>query len=69
MKCPKCGSENCCIINEVRESGRDYYGGRGCFGYLLFGPAGLLCGLCGKGRTSENVNYWVCYICGKKWKA
>ncbi len=69
MRCPKCGSENCFIINEVKESGHDYYGGRGCLGYLIFGPVGLLCGLCGKGRETKNVNYWVCNTCGKKWKA
>lgn len=69
MVCPKCGSENCGIINEVREKGRDYYGGRGCLGYLIFGPVGLLCGLCGKGRQTKNINYWVCNNCGKKWKA
>ena len=68
MICPNCGGQNCHIINEVHESGRDYYGGRGCLGYLIFGPIGLLCGLCGKGRETRNTNYWVCNNCGNKWK-
>ena len=68
MNCPKCGSQNCYIINEVHESGQDYSAGKGCLGYLLFGWVGLLCGLCGEGRKTKNVNYWVCNNCGKKWK-
>lgn len=69
MKCPKCESENCQIINEVQTSGKDYSAGKGCIGTILLGPIGLLCGACGKGKTTTNTNYWVCNNCGNKWKA
>lgn len=69
MQCPKCGGYNCTIINEVQTKGKDYSAGKGCCGYLLFGWAGLLCGLCGEKKKTTNTNYWVCNNCGKKWRA
>ena len=69
MRCPKCGSYNCYIINERTEKGRDYHGCKGVIGYLIWGPVGLLCGLCGKGRETKEINYWICEDCGRKWKA
>lgn len=68
MKCPDCGSENCQIINEVATAGKDYDAKEGCCGYICFGPIGLLCGACGKGKKTTNTNYWVCNNCGKKWR-
>ena len=68
MKCPKCGNDNCTIINETTSTGKDYYAGKGCIGALILGPIGLLCGTCGKGRKIMNQNYWVCNNCGYKWK-
>ncbi|MCR5212855.1 MAG: hypothetical protein K6E10_00420 [Eubacterium sp.] len=69
MKCPKCGSENCIVINETQTKGKDYSAGKGCLGFLLMGgPIGLLCGLCGEGKKTTNINYWVCNNCGYKWK-
>ena len=68
MKCPDCGSENCHIINEVETTGKDYDAKDGCCGYICLGPIGLLCGACGKGKETTNVNYWVCNNCGKKWR-
>ena len=69
MKCPRCGSENCNIINETTTKGKDFSVGKGCLGALILGPFGLLCGACGKGRQTINTNYWVCNNCGHKWKA
>jgi DNA-directed RNA polymerase subunit RPC12/RpoP len=69
MKCPKCGGENCQIINEATTKGKDYSVGKGCFGTVILGPIGLLCGKCGEDKKIENTNYWVCNNCGKKWKA
>ena len=68
MKCPKCNSENCNIINETHTEGKDFSAGKGCLGALLFGPLGILCGACGKGRETNTTNYWICNNCGNKWK-
>ena len=48
MTCPKCGSENLTIINEVQSKGAS--GLKICL-------CGLL-GLCGTGKT-KNVQYWM----------
>ena len=68
MRCPRCGSENCSILNESVTSGSDYGVCKGVCGWAIFGPIGLLCGLCGEGSTTRNTNYWVCNTCGRKWK-
>ncbi len=68
MICPKCGSENCNVINETYTSGSDFSASKGCLGALLFGPIGILCGACGEGKQTHNVNYWVCNSCGYKWQ-
>ncbi|MBQ8550168.1 MAG: hypothetical protein IKL44_05480 [Clostridia bacterium] len=67
MKCEKCGSENCQIIQETSTSGSDFSASKGCCGYLLFGPLGILCGLCGKGKQVKSKGYWICNDCGNKW--
>ncbi|OON92089.1 MAG: hypothetical protein ATN34_04740 [Epulopiscium sp. Nele67-Bin002] len=69
MKCSKCGSEDCQIINEVRSSGKDFSASKGCCGAILMGPIGILCGACGKGKTIVSTSYWVCNSCGNKFKA
>lgn len=44
--------------------------GKGCCGYIVFGPLGLLCGLCGMGEGKKsNKAYWICNECGKKFRA
>ena len=68
MRCPFCGGDNCQVINEVTTDGKDFSVSKGCCGAILFGPIGLLCGACGKGKEIINRNYWVCTNCGKKWK-
>lgn len=69
MRCPKCGNENCQITTETTSSGKDFSAGKGCCGALLFGPIGLLCGACGKGKTIHSTSYWFCPNCGRKFKA
>jgi len=56
-KCPKCG---CTSIQGAKVG---YGGGKGCLGWILFGPLGLLCGACGK-----NTMFSHCLKCGHKWK-
>lgn len=69
MVCHRCGSNDCQIINEVSTSGKDFSATKGCCGWFMFGPIGLICGSCGEGRQVHNHNYWVCNNCGRKWKA
>ena len=76
MVCPNCGNENLQVINEVnvntQTSGGGYSAGKGCCGYVLLGPIGLLCGACGSGAktttTTTNTMVFVCTKCGKKFK-
>ena len=74
MRCPNCGSENCHYISCVSRSTSGFGFSRACCGTLLSGPVlGILCGLCGAGKTTESVSeYWVCDSCGRKftqWEA
>ena len=62
MKCPKCGSEN--IQFATRTSGSPFSASDSCCGFLLLGPLGILCGLCGSDVSTEE--FWVCRDCGKK---
>jgi hypothetical protein len=65
MKCPKCGSESCFPISKTEMKG---YGlGEGCCGYIIFGPIGLICGLCGMGE-GKKTDYWKCGSCGCKFE-
>ncbi len=76
-----CSNPNCksTVLTPIVEtatntttSGGGYSGAKGCLGYLLFGPCGLLCGNCGNSRTtttqSTNRTYWVCQQCGNKFR-
>ncbi len=47
-----CGNENCQIITETDSSGKAFSASKGCCGAILFGPIGILCGACGKGKKS-----------------
>ena len=62
MKCPKCGCEN--IQFATRTSGSSFSAADSCCGFLLLGPLGILCGLCGSDVSTEE--FWVCRDCGKK---
>ena len=70
--CPSCGHKDLQVINETssQTSGGGYSAGKGCLGYLLLGPLGLLCGACGQNQTTAttNLTYWVCPRCGKKFR-
>lgn len=72
--CPKCGGKNLQMVSETTStttSGGGYSGAKGCLGYLMFGPLGLLCGSCGNGaaKTKNTINhFWVCQSCGEKFK-
>ncbi len=71
--CPNCGHKDLQVINETssQTSGGGYSAGKGCLGYLLLGPLGLLCGSCGQSQTTTTTNrtYWVCPKCGKKFRS
>lgn len=72
--CPNCKSTDLqyTSINEtnVTSKGGGYGVGKGCLGYLLLGPLGLLCGACGSKTKITTANTeksgWVCKSCGHK---
>ncbi len=71
--CPYCGHKELTATTETNttSTGKNFSGGKGCLGYLLLGPIGVLCGACGKGQqvTTTNATYWICPKCGKKFRA
>ena len=67
MKCPKCGSENTQYV-AVHHSGSSGSFTDACCGMMIFGPIGILCGLCGASLGFTD-DYWVCHSCGKKFQA
>ncbi len=69
MDCPKCKCNVCQLITETKTTGKDFSAGDGCCGYMIFGPIGILCGLCGADKKTVTKNYWVCTNCGHKFKA
>jgi len=69
MKCPKCGNTNLQVTTETTTKGKDYHASRGCCGAIIFGPIGVICGLCGKGKRINSTSYWMCPECGNKFKA
>ena len=64
--CPQCGSYNCEIqVQQNVSGGKNFSAGLGCLGYLLTGPFGLLCGLCGGTQAkTTHQSMWVCKDCG-----
>ncbi|WMJ89841.1 hypothetical protein [Anaerocolumna sp. MB42-C2] len=69
MRCPSCGSDHCHIIEEVESHQKGFGFFKGCCGYLILGPIGWLCGLCGMGdsHTSKKA-FWICNQCGRKFR-
>jgi len=69
MKCPKCGSNNTFSqpVTETTSKGKTKGFGviKACLGFLLAGPFGILCGLCGmgKGRTKTKTTTKVIHTC------
>ncbi len=68
FSCPKCGGTNCTPIVETSTSGKDFSAGKGCCGFALLGPIGILCGSCGKGKQTKSTTYWMCPNCGNKFQ-
>lgn len=74
--CPKCHGKKLQATTEttteVKTSGGGYSATKGCFGWLLFGPFGLLCGNCGNSQKTSvnttNTTYWICSDCGYKFR-
>ena len=69
MTCPRCGSERTSsqAVTETTSHGKTkgFGAGKSCLGALIFGPLGILCGLCGmgKGKTKTTTNVRVITIC------
>lgn len=72
MRCPECENEQLQLLNDTTTTvtGNNYSGGKGCLGYLMFGPLGLLCGSCGQGQKvqAKTKKYWVCSKCGHRFR-
>lgn len=72
VRCPACHSSNLFPITENTSTttGKSFSGGKGCLGFLLLGPLGLLCGSCGANQTTVNTSktFWVCKDCGHKFR-
>jgi len=71
--CPNCRSYDlhATLESTISSSGGGYNGIKGCLGFLLFGPFGLLCGLCGKrlSISTKHTNFWLCKNCGNKFRS
>jgi ribosomal protein L37AE/L43A len=69
MQCPKCGSTNVQAVSEITSKTKGFGLCKGSLGAILFGPVGLLCGLCGMGKSKTTTDVlWVCGKCGNKFK-
>lgn len=55
MRCPKCGDNNCQIINETTTKGKDFSVFDAICGYIILGPIGLLCGACGNDKEVKKI--------------
>ena len=70
MICPKCGSNNVRtdVITETNSKVKGFAWIKACFGWLVFGVYGILCGLCGMGkekRHAKSRTIHICQNCGK----
>ena len=70
VHCPKCGSDRLISGTDVTTTTKSsgYKGSLGCLGFLMWGPLGLLCGLCGMGsKTTTNIkDKLICQDCGNE---
>lgn len=77
IRCPQCGATDLEYIVEnestTQVTGGGYSGSKGCLGFLLLGPFGLLCGNCGNSQQTTVTNnvkhFWLCKSCGYKFQA
>lgn len=69
LHCPCCKSTKIQAVSHTEVKG-GYRAGRGCLGWLLFGPIGVLCGAFGKKSriTSTSTVRFVCMECGKEFE-
>lgn len=72
LRCPNCQSWDVLPVTETKTdvSGGGYGFGKGCCGWILLGPLGLLCGMCGSKVKSQSHTtvFWVCRDCGHKFR-
>ena len=73
MICPKCGSPNIVVTpittTTVEEKTKGFGWIKACLGWLLFSLPGVLCGLCGMGKSKSKTTHTtrmvnVCQSCG-----
>lgn len=64
--CPRCKSRRVQLITKTEAAGGGYGWCKGCLGYALLGPFGLLCGLCGREVFTTNKTVFACMECGKE---
>jgi hypothetical protein len=60
-QCPNCGSERIQAVYSTTNKG--FSDAKACSGCCLFGPIGLLCGMCGSGKKQEH-SHRMCLNCG-----
>lgn len=68
IHCPSCNGTNCNTVLETETHSSPFGFGDACCGYILLGPIGLLCGLCGASSETHTDTYYKCNDCGKKFK-
>ena len=68
LVCPECGSEDLQVVTETHTEGKDFGARKACCGYVLFGPLGMLCGACGKGKQVKSDTFFLCKGCGHRFK-
>lgn len=73
IRCPKCNSKRlqATVESNTQGKGGGYSAGKGCLGFLLAGPLGLLCGACGSKSKIETTNktVFICMDCGNKFQS
>lgn len=69
MVCKKCGQSGC-VPNTITDTSVKTKSGfsEACCGMLIFGPVGILCGLCGHKTNvkSTSITWWHCSHCDGK---
>jgi DNA-directed RNA polymerase subunit RPC12/RpoP len=69
LRCPNCGSTNFETTTETYGQTKGFDCCSGLLGYLLLGPIGWLCGLCGMGKgTTTTTTLFICKDCGTKFR-
>lgn len=64
MKCPQCGSENVVLLTDQQQQGFGFC--KSILGYICLGPIGLICGLCGMGKTKSVRHSIHCQNCNSR---